>query len=243
MAEIQVDPLIQEISETLQESNIELLNAVLKTIGDERTRDFFQRAKETEAGGGLMIVSGKRKRSPGGVFFFLVRQGVSKQERQAIFPPLHQKGQPQVGPGQEPPVQPPSWADVQAYVTALLKKQIAGEAKSVKLTIIGRPKQVAKAKTCMVCMLEGREVPKGMPKGLPMPPAGAKQSLAVFISSKQWSKVEASLKENKEDELLIEGWPYFDPVKGATVVLAQGVTTKFIQRASRQPNGKPAPIE
>jgi hypothetical protein len=93
---------------------------------------------------------------------------------------------------------------------------------------------VGRAQNCIVCIMEDRGAPSSMPKGLPTPPENAKQSVAVFIGEKHWRKVEPSLKEHAEDELIIEGWPYFDPTKQMTVVLAQGVTTKLIQRGQRE---------
>jgi hypothetical protein len=72
-----------------------------------------------------------------------------------------------------------------------------------------------------------------MPKGLPVPPANVQQTVAVFIAEKHWRKVEVSLKENPEDDLIVDGWPYFDPAKQMTVLLAQGVTTKLLQRGKR----------
>jgi len=42
-----------------------------------------------------------------------------------------------------------------------------------------------------------------------------------------------SLKKNQDDELMVEGYPVFDPAKNVTAVLAQGVTTKLLQRPKR----------
>ena len=109
----------------------------------------------------------------------------------------------------------------------------------MKLTLIGRPKQVAKAKSCMVAVLEGREPPQHLPKGLPRPPQ-VKQNFAVFIAEKHWQKVAESLQADPDDELIIEGRPVFDAKRQVTAVLAQGVTTKMMQRAKRKPKEESA---
>lgn len=214
----EVEALVAEISQKLSEDNVEQLTTAVNIIGLERARSCLQKAIEIEENGGMMIISGKRRRTPGGVFFYMVRTGASKDEQKIIFPNLFQEK-----------AQPPRWKECKVYIAKLLKQPQKGTVSKVKLTLIGRPKQVAKAKTCMVAVMEGRPIPASMPKGLPAPPK-ASSSFAVFIATKQWNRVAESLKQNKEDELIIEGYPIFDPAKQVTAVLAQGVTTKFIQR-------------
>lgn len=224
----EVEALVTEISQTLSEENVAQLKTAIEIIGLERARTCLSKAIEIEENGGMMIISGKRRRTPGGVFFYMVRTDASKDERRIIFPDLFQEK-----------AKPPSWRECNLYIAKLLKQTQKGTVTKVKLTLIGRPKQVAKAKTCMVAVMEGRPVPESMPKGLPKPP-NAGSSFAVFIATKQWNRVADSLKENKKDELIIEGYPIFDPAKQVTAVLAQGVTTKFIQRAGSMRNADSA---
>jgi hypothetical protein len=225
------ETLIQEIATTLNETNHQLIQKVIETVGVDRTRAFWEKAIEVEAGGGLLVRNKSRRRTPGGVFFQLTREGVSASERKAIFANQAPHHDPNAPPPPSP-VKPLTWTQAQGIAVKLLTAA-KGEA-IVKMTVIGRPKQVAKAQTCIVCMMEGRSVPQGMPKGLPMPPPSVKQNVAVYIAEKQWRRVEASLKEHKDDELIIDGWPYFDPAKQVTILLAQGVTTKLIQRGRKE---------
>lgn len=210
--------LVGEISEKLAEENVEQLTTAVNIIGLDRAKTCLKKTIDIEENGGMMIISGKRRRTPGGVFFYMVRTDASQDEQKIIFPNLFQEK-----------VRPPSWKECNIYISKLLKQPQKGTVSKMKMTLIGRPKQVAKAKTCMVAVMEGRPIPASMPKGLPSPPKST-SSFAVFIATKQWNRVADSLKANKEDELIIEGYPIFDPVKQVTAVLAQGVTTKFIQR-------------
>lgn len=225
----EVAALVAEISEALNEDNTEQLTKAIEIIGLERAKNCLLKAVEIEKNGGMMIISGKRRRTPGGVFFYMVRTDATKDERRIIFPNLFTEK-----------AQPPSWKECNIYIAKLLQQPQKGTVSKVKLTLIGRPKQVAKAKTCMVAIMEGRPAPESMPKGLPSPP-NAGSSFAVFIATKQWNRVADTLKENKNDELIIEGYPIFDPAKQVTAVLAQGVTTKVIQRigAAKKKAGEP----
>jgi len=228
--------LAKEIAQTLNEKNTWQIRKVVNVIGADRAREFFQQTLDIEAEGGMLVVSGKRRRTAGGVFFYLVRKNVSTEERKAIFPRTGRKkksgGKAQSQSETQPQVQPPTWGECQAYVRKLLAHP-RGEVSTMKFTLIGRPKQVAKAKTCMVCVMEGKSAPQSMPKGLPTPPS-TPMNFAVFIADKQWKKIADSLKENKDDELIVEGYPVFDPAKNVTAVLAQSVTTKLLQRKKRE---------
>ena len=67
-------PEIAEIAAGLNEPNIELLNRVAAALGIGEMQAVYQRTLEVEAAGGMLTVRGNRRRTPGGVFFFLVRQ-------------------------------------------------------------------------------------------------------------------------------------------------------------------------
>ena len=49
----------------------------VRTLGPERAPAFVAQAQEVEANGGMLIPDGSRKRTLGGIFFYLVRTQVS----------------------------------------------------------------------------------------------------------------------------------------------------------------------
>ncbi len=59
---------------------------VVRVLGIERAQAFLEQALAVEQNGGMLLPDGSRRRTPGGVFFKLVRDGVSKRERGASFP-------------------------------------------------------------------------------------------------------------------------------------------------------------
>ena len=66
------------------------------------------------------------------------------------------------------------------------------------------------------------------------PPANSAMTWAVFVATKQWEKVKASIEANADDELIIEGYPMADPKRGVGVVLATNCSSKLMQRAERE---------
>jgi hypothetical protein len=122
---------------------------------------------------------------------------------------------------------PFTWDDYGALAPTLAKG--AGEATTVKITVIGRPKQVRAQGDVVIVPLVSEKLPP-IPKGLPTPAAGT--AYAVLIAKKQWQKV-AGVTDDPEDKLIIEGYPTLDPRFPGITVLATNVTTRNLQMAKR----------
>jgi hypothetical protein len=240
--ERQPDERIRAIARALHEPKIGLLQKLADHVGIDKVEELYQRTLEIEAAGGMATTNGKRRRTAGGVLFQLTRDLMTSRERRQIFRERkpHQPGDPTqeadksaLKPQPQAP-QPPTPEEVAALLRAastipLEKKGTA----SVKVTLIGRPKQVKRLDTCVLVVMAPK-APGTLPKGLPPVPESTNATLAVFIASKQWSKVEAALKQDPNDELIIEGFPSNDAKNQITAVWAQSCTTKLIQRNLRQ---------
>ena len=228
MSEAIDEGFIKQIADGLNEENIDMIRLIVSTIGPERTQVFFEKALEIEAQGGLMTSDGSRRRSSGGVFFYTVRGGLPKQEARAIWPPVIKA---------TPIIVALTWEEAKQLTKQAL--QLIGEAKSVKITLIGRPKKVVQQAECVVISMKGKE-PGSLPKGLPTPPAGSAITWAVFIVNKQWNRVKESMRANEDDQLIIEDYPIMDPKSGAGVVLAMNCKSTFMERAQREAQLKAA---
>jgi phosphorylated adapter RNA export protein len=68
---------IEHLAEVLQEPKIPLLRQILRTLGPARTIDLLTEALQVEAAGGMLTKDGSRRRTPGGVFFQLVKERVT----------------------------------------------------------------------------------------------------------------------------------------------------------------------
>jgi len=165
------------LAEALQEPNTALLARVLMRLGAERCQAIFADTLTMESTGGMLVHSGTRRRTAGGVFFHLVRERSTAKERYFIFandtPMPSKKPQPQAQQAQ-PAVAPISltldhWKGLTPMpVTATLK-----------LVLRDLPK--TREQDGMVFMALQNE-PKGLPKGISL------DSGPLYLSSplKQW---------------------------------------------------------
>ncbi len=106
----------------------------------------------------------------------------------------------------------------------------------MKLTLVGRPNHVVERQGVVILGLR-TAAPPSLPKGLPaLPPQPT--TYLVFISQKQWKKVADAL-TNPADQLIVEGYPVYDPRFTGITVYATQVTTKVLQAAKRQQQQQP----
>ncbi len=222
----------RRIAETLHEPLSWLIENVVKVLGVARADALLEQVQAVEASGGMLTVAGDRRRTSGGVFLHLLKGQITPDEYEQIFSggpktklrAVDDDGKPR---GDPPPLTPLSWEEARAEISSLLKLPL--ERVSVKITLVGRPSQVSKTKSCVVVAMKGSR-PPSLPKGLPPAPDGSDFSYAVFISLKHWAKVAPVMAQDKDERLLVEGYPIFDPKRGITVVMAQNVRTVNMNR-------------
>ena len=217
------------------------IQRVVRIIGPERTLQLVQRTLDVEANGGLMLPDGSRRRTPGGVFFHLVRGSISWKEAAAInrdwvrshrprqASPTPDPAAPASAPPPPPAQQPFGEADRGAVIQDL--KQHLGEAKNVKITLIGRPGRIVERQNLVITTMQSTKVP-ALPKGVPAPPT-TPTTYMVYIAAKQWKTVAEAIAE-PDDSLIVEGYPAYDPELEGLAVYALSVSTRKLQIAQRQ---------
>src|SRR6516164_5662256 len=122
---------VNHLADVLQEPNRPLLRQVLRTLGQDRCAALLVDALQCEANGGMRTMDGTRQRTPGGVFFQLVKERTTARERRRLFPrpaaphsPVQQQTQPQALP------QIIAWDEVQTLIETLATAP-AGEARTM----------------------------------------------------------------------------------------------------------------
>jgi hypothetical protein len=210
----------------------------VRTLGPERAQAFVAQAQEVEANGGMLIPDGSRKRTLGGIFFYLVRTQVSDAEAVAInvmWRSKHQRKKLARGKGQSEPSTPPPpplppfvWDEADPIIVEVTAN--VGEASTVKVTVIGRPSQVVERQGVIILAQRSTKAPT-LPKGLPPLPS-TPTNYMMFVQQKQWNKVRDAM-QDADDALIVEGYPVHEPRFAGITVYATQVTTKALQVAKR----------
>jgi hypothetical protein len=162
------------LAEALQEPNTSLLARVLMRLGEERCQAIFADTLQIESNGGMLVHAGDRRRTAGGIFFHLVRQQCSKEERARLFP--HQAAKkPQQQPKQVRPDAPPVLLTIDQW------KGLPPMPVTATLKLVLRDLPETRERDGMVFMALQNE-PKGLPKGINL------DSGPLYLSSpvKQW---------------------------------------------------------
>ena len=224
----------ETLAEVLQEPKGGLLRQVLRTLGPERTAAILTDTLQCEANGGMLTHDGTRRRTPGGTFFQMVRERVSPPERRRLFPSrtLQPEGQtPRPTQAQpQPPPQVLTWDEV-PIIMQTLATQPAGEARTMKVTLIGRPGQVETRQQCVVFQMQGKP-PGTFPKGLPPVPATPPLTWTVMVAIRQWNRVKDSVTAHQDDQLILEGYPVIQGTQH--VLMVQSCLSMLQQRAQKQ---------
>ncbi len=238
----------QEIAAALGETErgpLGQVGRVVGRLGADRSRAFLARTQEIEAAGGLPLPDGSRRRTPGGVFFHLVRADdtLSHEDRAYIFPPqFGRNGRTKAAkaagaisspatPASPTPAAPSlAWTDDDYRCVIAALQQERGRATTVKITVIGRPGTAVEQGQAVVLALVSEKVP-ALAKGLPEPPVGTRYT--VFVARKPWATVAEALAADAEDAAIIEGYAALDPRVEGIAVYATSATTKRLQAAKR----------
>jgi len=218
---------VDKLAEVLQEPNIDLLTQVLRILGPDGTTALLMDTLQCEANGGMRTKDGTRRRTPGGVFFQRVKEQATRQERRRLFPQLAPQ------PGRHQPQGQPTvltWDEVQT-LTQTLTTAPTGEARTMKLTLIGRPGKVETRGQAVVFRMQGK-APGPLPKGLPPLPNAPALTWTVMVALRQWNRVKDSVTGNPEDQLIIEGYPLMQGTQH--VLMAQSCVSMVQQRAQKQ---------
>ncbi|KAG1649687.1 Phosphorylated adapter RNA export protein [Nymphon striatum] len=76
-----------KICKTLNEPKHHLIQSVINVVGETKAMELLKMTEEVEENGGLMTQNGKRRRTPGGIYFTLLKsdKNISKKQMRSIF--------------------------------------------------------------------------------------------------------------------------------------------------------------
>ena len=187
-----------------------------------------------EAEGGLLTHDRKRRRSKGGVFFYLAKGQMDAALRAQIFPNF--------GKGGDGTIAPPGieWAERIEPMKALRSQ--AGQISGLTVTLSGRPGRLHIDGSSVMTVLEQRQVKAPpYPKGVPhFDTVDGITSYYVFMSLRHWKRVEKAL-EDESDLLVVEGSAVYDAALDGITVLSTRVSTKKLDYQKRKSKAQGAP--
>ncbi|CAH2005311.1 unnamed protein product [Acanthoscelides obtectus] len=81
------DEIAKDIGNKLYEEKEDLILKVVQNLGKKRTFEIFKETKKIEEDGGMLIMNQTRRRTPGGVFLYLVRNDyhITPEQKRNIF--------------------------------------------------------------------------------------------------------------------------------------------------------------
>lgn len=231
--------MVDYIVDILGEKDDMARGQIFRTLlycGIEFGLDMLDKAIAVQADGGLMVQDGSRPRTFGGTYFVIARDEMTFEQRGWVYHfPNHARKEKE----KQSVINLELWNNRLPLLEGLQEER--GVAKTVKVTIIGRPGKIEVRPDVVITTMEYAARNIVLPKGVPPIPE-TPTVYTIYISAKQWRKVEERIAD-PNDMLIIEGITAFDPESGTMSIHATGVTTKGaeahkreFQRANRQPN-------
>ena len=76
--------IADQLGETEADPRSAIIN-IAHTLGSQACLALLQKTQEMEAAGGMMTSNGKRRRTPGGIWFYLAREAMTPEQRRALL--------------------------------------------------------------------------------------------------------------------------------------------------------------
>lgn len=213
-------------------SPIRQISVLVRHYGPEYARALLHETLRVEKQGGLLVSDGQRRRTPGGVYFYLAKSRMTDDERRQLLPNQYER----VKAARARPRPVFNWDARGALVAPLLARQ--GAVDTVKITLIGRPGEVTTVDETVITAMTHTASAPTLPRGVPAPPL-TPTVYTVYLASKHWAKVQPALAADPDDALIIEGLCAYDSELGAVAVFAMSATTKNLDAAKRQAQKQP----
>lgn len=215
----------REIAEKLNETGetpLRQIELLIQHAGQAVIKEVLDQTLDIESKGGLTTEDGSRRRTIGGVFFYLAKSKLTPDVRQMIFPNFGQQRKGRVI----------EWADRHEHVAAMRGEKIGG-VRYASITLQGLPGHIIAVDNSIMTTMTYNLTPTPLPKGVPMPP---EQQIVytVYMGAKQWEEAAEALSQNRNDRLVVEGMIFFDKETDTLAVLAHRVTTRKLEKRHRR---------
>lgn len=221
---------VAHIVEQLDEKNLKHTWWIVLNLGHERALELLARTLEIEAQGGMLIASGARRRTPGGVFFYLANPEASQKaarwrqtERDQEEAHLHAHQ---------------SWIAEQIATHWPQRQQVLADlirggvkrARKMRVTLTGRPSKVVDQGAYMMTIMRAPQPTEKMSDELP-PIPDSNLAYVIYIPKSQWQRVEKRYTEEPHWELSVTGFLTYDSGIKKMSLFAKAVTLQRLAPA------------
>jgi hypothetical protein len=203
------DEIAGQLGETEPEPCAVILRAV-EQIGADVTLALVQEALAIEAAGGMWLGDGSRRRTPGGVFFYLLHRRVEKADRLAIFYPDYQ------------PIVPLNDDELRAVLSdAPIWPRATPQ--QARLRLAGRPAKIpppdlAPETPYVIFSLESGAA-QAPPFSHDLPQVGATTTYRVLAATAQWRRIAPALVQQPDARIGVVGLPAINPKRPGVITL------------------------
>lgn len=219
----QLKSFAEDVAKQLNESGgdpVRQIALIAEHLGTDFVKENLEETLKIEAEGGMMTQEGERRRTPGGVFFYLVKGKMQPNVRQIIFPNFGQQAKGGVV----------EWKDRGEYVEKAMQDR--GELRRVSITVVGRPSNVVIEENSVFAVFNYEHPNAPYPRGVPQPPEKP-DTYVVYMSMKHWEPV-AEAVQNPKDELIVDGTLSWDDEHKCLAIFGTRVTTRLTEKRQRR---------
>ena len=204
-----VDDIAAQLGEIDDEPRATILRAVVR-LGADAALALLGEALAVEAGGGMWLGDGSRRRTPGGVFFYLLRQRAEKPDRLAIFYPEYQ------------PIVPLTDDQLRALLADAPEWPRAAP-QQARLRLSGRPSKIpppdlAPETPYVIFNLESGAA-QAPPLPSDLPPVSVTTTYRVLASTAQWRKIGPALVQQPDTWISVVGHPAINPKRPGVITM------------------------
>lgn len=232
-----ISDAVRQMAQALHEENpraLQSMQRIVDIVGLEFTQQKYEESLKIEADGGMMTQDGSRRRTPGGVFFYLVKGSLDDEMREKVFPEMrylkHRRPE-------SPYPEMESWQERIDIFKSLEQKQL-GKASDVIVKLNGRPQadSVERRKELVLFAMTQEVGSLGtMPRGIPEFPESFRNiTYAIYMTEMHWDRVMESLQSDESDEMLIEGVAAWDTDLDAVAIFTTWASTERLEKKAKQ---------
>jgi len=231
MSPEEVKKLTQEVADRLGETDeqpLSQIQALIELVGIDLVNKMLEQAIKLHEEGEMFIHRKVRKRTLGGIFFYIIKGELEEDIRQKIFPAF--------GKSAEMPII--NWDERADVVKSILdEKKYAGYfRRNPVVTLQGRPSFVKEYGKTVVIVVEYAPSETPFPSGVPAHPFD-KIRYYLYIGYRHWQKIEVAMK-NPKDYFVAQGYMIWDAELEGMAVFVNRLSTREMDKQNRRDEGQ-----